>query len=125
MKKILAILLCTIMLLSATVLTVPAKSYISILNDESYGEVSFDSDFAQVGVPLKVTVDGLDEENLIYRWYIDGKRIDNDSASYTPAEYDLQSTVSVDVFKPDGSKIGTAKMFISDLPVIYIDTENK
>lgn len=124
MKKILAILLCTIMLLSATVLTVPAKNYISLLNDESYGEVSFDSDFAQVGVPLKVTVDGLDEENLIYRWYIDGKRIDNDSASYTPAEYDLQSTVSVDVFKPDGSKIGTAKMFISDLPVIYIDTEN-
>lgn len=124
MKRFLATLLCATMFLSASVLTVPAQESIDLLNDDRYGEVAFDADFAQVGVPLSVKIEGHSEKNLIYRWYIDGKRIDNNSASYAPGEYDLQSMISVDVFKPDGSRVGTAEMFISDLPVIYIETEN-
>lgn len=125
MKKLLAVLLITAILIPASGLTVFAANYNFVSVEKSFGEVAFDADFAEVGVPINVKVEGSDGANLIYRWYIDGKRIENDSASYTPLECDLQSMISVEVFDTKGTKIGKADMFMSDLPVIYIETENR
>lgn len=125
MKKLLALLLSAAVFISASGLTVFAADYNFVLVEKSFGEVAFDADFAEVGVPLNVKVEGSDGANLIYRWYIDGKRIENDSSSYTPVEYDLQSMISVEVFDTKGNEIGKADMFMSNLPVIYIETENR
>lgn len=125
MKKIISVLLCAIMIFSASGFTVFAKDYKFITVDKDFGEVSFDADFAEVGVPLTVKVPGSESKKLIYRWYVDGTRIDNDSASYTPLDCDMQSMISVEVFDTKGNALGSANMFLSDLPVIYIETENR
>lgn len=125
MKKIISVLLCAIMIFSASGFTVFAKDYKFITVDKGFDEVSFDADFAEVGVPLTVKVPGSESKKLIYRWYVDGTRIDNDSASYTPLDCDMQSIISVEVFDTKGNAIGSANVFLSDLPVIYIETENR
>ena len=127
MKKIIAVFLCAIMLFSASNIGVCAKtlSYNFVNTEKNYGEVSFDNDYAEIGVPLKVIIDNADGQNFIYRWYIDGKRIENESDSYTPIEYDLQSMISVEVFDTKGNDVGMTSIFVSNLPVIYIETENR
>ena len=127
MKKIIAVFLCAIMLFSASNIGVCAKtlSYNVVNTEKNYGKVSFDNDYAEIGVPLKVIIDNADGQNFIYRWYIDGKRIENESDSYTPIEYDLQSMISVEVFDTKGNDVGMTSIFVSDLPVIYIETENR
>ncbi len=127
MKKIFAVILCAIMLFSASNISVCASvaDYNFVNIEKDYGEVSFDADFAEIGVPLKVKVGSAEGQKFIYRWYIDGVRIENDSDSYTPVECDLQSMISVEVYDNKGNAVGMASMFVSNLPVIYIETENR
>lgn len=125
MKKFLAVLLCMIMLVSASGFSALAGNYTFVTVDKDFGEVSFDADFAEIGVPIKVNVPGSEGRKLIYRWYIDGIRIENDGDTYTPLECDMQSMISVEVFDVKGNLVGSTSMFVSNLPVIYIETENR
>ena len=56
MKKFLAVLLCMIILVSASGVSVLAGNYTFITVEKDFGEVSFDADFAEIGVPIKVEV---------------------------------------------------------------------
>ena len=123
MKKFLTVLLCAIMLVSASGVSVFAGNYTFVTVDKDFGNVSFDADFAEIGVPVKVKVPGAEGRKFIYRWYIDGIRIDNDADTYTPLECDMQSMISVEVFDVKGNTVGSANMFMSKLPVVYIETE--
>lgn len=125
MRKFLAVLLCAIMLISASGISVLAGNYTFITVEKDFGKVSFDADFAKEGVPLKAEVPGAEGEKFIYRWYIDGIRIDNDGDTYTPLECDMQSMIGVEVFDVKGNLVGSTNMFMSSLPVIYIETENR
>ncbi len=125
MKKSLAVLLCAIMLISASGVSALAGNYTFITIEKDFGEVSFDADFAEVGVPIKAEVVGEEGQKFIYRWYIDGIRIDHDGAEYTPIESDMQSMISVEVFDIKGNAVGSTSMFLSSLPVIYIETKNR
>ena len=125
MKKILTVLLCAILLISSSGLSAFAGNYTFITVEKDFGEVSFDADFAEVGVPIKAEVPGDEGRDFIYRWYIDGIRIENDGDTYTPIESDMQSMISVEVFDTKGNAVGTANMFMSEIPVIYIETENR
>ena len=64
-------------------------------------------------------------DDLLYKWYIDGEEISNFTDSYTPVESDIESMLTAEVYGADGELIGTANMFISRLPVMYIETENR
>ena len=125
MKKFLAVLLCAIMLVSASGVSVLAGNYTFVTVDKDFGEVSFDADFAEIGVPVKAEVAGAEGRKFIYRWYIDGIRIENDGDTYTPIESDMQSMISVEVFDVKGNAVGSANMFMSKLPVVYIETEGR
>lgn len=125
MKKLLAILLCIATLISASGIYALAGNYTFITVEKDSGNVSFDADFAEIGVPIKVEVSGAEDETFIYRWYIDGIRIENDGAVYTPIESDMQSMISVDVFDVKGNAVGNANMFVSSIPVVYIETEDR
>ena len=125
MKKFLAVLLCMIMLVSASGVSVLAGNYTFITVEKDFGEVSFDANFAEIGVPIKVEVPDSEGRKFIYRWYIDGIRIENDGDTYTPIESDMQSMIGVEVFDVKGNTVGSANMFMSKLPVVYIETEGR
>lgn len=127
MKKTISVLLAVLLAFSAFASPVCAAANSSdfITAEKDFGEVSFDADYAVVGEPLRVLVGGEEKENLIYRWYIDGKRIANDTNEYTPIEYDMQSMISVEVLDGKATVIGVANMFLSNLPVIYIETQDR
>ena len=127
MKKIFAFFLCVILLFSSLNISVYASvaDYNFVNIEKDYGEVSFDAGFAEIGVPLKVNVGSSEGKKFIYRWYIDGIRIENDTDTYTPTECDLQAMISVEVLDSKGKTVGMTSMFVSNLPVIYIETENR
>lgn len=125
MKRFLAVLLCVIMVVSASGFSALAGNYTFVTVDKAFGEVSFDADFAEIGVPIKVEVPDSEGRKFIYRWYIDGIRIENDGDTYTPLECDMQSMIGVEVFDVKGNLIGSTNMFMSQLPVIYIETEGR
>lgn len=127
MKKFLCIFLCMLTAFSSFCFSATAKADDSnfINTEKNRGDVAFDCDFAQIGVPMGVIVSGQQADKLVYRWYIDNILIENNSASYTPLECDLQSMVTVVVFDMDGNEVGKTSMYISNLPVVYIETENR
>lgn len=127
MKRLMCIFLATVMLFTALNSTVSAYSinsdFISIQKD--FGGIYFNSDYAEVGKALTVSVSGREDEDFLYKWYIDRKEIDVFTDSYTPLECDLQSMLEVEVYDLDGELVGRRSMFISLLPVVYIETENR
>ena len=123
MKKIISVLLTIIL----TVGCLPITSF-AIQKSKKYEKntesVFFSEKYAQVGVPITVKAKDNNQE-LLYKWYINGKEIVNAGNSYTPVEADLECMLTAEIYDASGEKIGAANMFISKLPVIYIETENR
>lgn len=82
--------------------------------------VSFVNDYAVVGEKLEAAVSGA--ADCTYEWFVNGKRTGDTNASYTPKESDLEKMITVEVNA--AGKTASASMYCSNLPVIYIDTEN-
>ena len=89
--------------------------------------LQFNQEYAAVGSPLTVTLSGLPEgAECKYQWKV-GSSVKSTQDSYTPVQADLEkmlvvtATVSV-----SGSHTGTyqASMYLSKLPVLYVNTEN-
>ena len=127
MKRFLCIFMAIIMVFTAFSSAVSAYSYNSnfISVEKDCGEVYFDQNYAEIGKELTVSVNGREGEDFLYKWYIDGKELDVFTNGYTPLECDLQSMLEVEVYDLDGAIVGRRSMFISLLPVVYIETENR
>lgn len=82
--------------------------------------VKFISAYAEVGKELSVEVEGA--KKVRYEWKIGGEMIENDTASYTPTEDDLEKWIEVSA-KSLG-RTSTTNMYFSKLPVVYIDTND-
>lgn len=123
MRKIIAVILCIVIMLSSLCLKTFAAS--GIVADLDKGDVSFSADYAEIGKELKVSVAGTEDETLLYKWYIDNEQINNFSDSYTPVEGDLERMLTVKIYNTDCELIGEKSMFISELPVVYIEVVNR
>ncbi|MDO4518320.1 MAG: CotH kinase family protein [Bacillota bacterium] len=82
----------------------------------------FKEDFAVPGKTLTVDLKD-DSEGISFSWYVDDEKVDEKSNTYTVQEADVEKFIRVDVTK-SGVDLGSASMFCSDLPVIYINTDN-
>ncbi|MBQ7596869.1 MAG: CotH kinase family protein [Clostridia bacterium] len=83
----------------------------------------FSSEFFTAGEENSVITEGYDADELTYFWYVGGKRIANEGASYAPSSYELESFIKVEIY--DGSKkIGSAESYFSKLPVCYISADS-
>ena len=88
--------------------------------------VQFEQPFAVKDQPLTVFVTGVQEDAALrYEWSVDGKRLDIAENTYTPAEADLEKLIQVTVRTAAGEAIGSCEMYFSEIPVIYIETENR
>lgn len=125
MKRIVSLLMIAAVFLGCLPMTAFA------LNDgdktvySANGEkVYFDSEYAEVGVPISVKA-AENSTDFLYKWYIDKKQIINSGDSYTPIEADLESMLTAEMYTADGELYGSVSMLISKLPVMYIETENR
>ncbi len=85
---------------------------------------AFDQGYAQVGVPLTVSVSNTEGMVLNYQWSVDGQNITNNSNSYTPSKEDLEKFISVVVTAGDSNIHWNLSIYCSELPVIYVDTND-
>ncbi|MBR3835601.1 MAG: CotH kinase family protein [Clostridia bacterium] len=127
MKRFLAILLSAALILTSFSTTIHAATddYDFITVEKDFGEVYFSCDYAEVGKEISVSVSGRENENLLYKWYIDGIQLENHDNTYTPTEDDYECMLEVEVLNLDGTVAGRRSMLISLFPVIYIETENR
>ena len=77
---------------------------------------------AQAGKPVHVTLENLTADTISYEWTVGGKKISNSFDSYTPTEQDYEKLISCTV-TADGKEY-TASMYFSELPVVYINTND-
>ncbi len=88
--------------------------------------ISFEQNYAAVGTALTVSAENLEEgDTLSYTWTSDGHILTGVTGNtYTPTEDDLESIIQVTA---TSQKYGTSReisMYCSELPVVYIDTED-
>ena len=76
--------------------------------------VKFTSTYAEVGKELSVEVEGA--KNVRYEWKVGGEVIENETASYTPTEADLEKWIEVSA-KSFG-RTSTTNMYFSWLFVL-------
>lgn len=100
------------------------RSFKLTVLSERVQEAAFDQGYAQVGTPLKVSVSNTEGMELKYRWNIGGNEISNTSDTYTPAEKDLEKFISVVITTADGSVRWELSTYCSELPVVYVDTND-
>ncbi|MBR6531452.1 MAG: CotH kinase family protein [Clostridia bacterium] len=127
MKRFLCILLSVLIVFTAFSSTISAKTedYDFVTVEKDFGEVYFNCNYAEIGKDITVRVNGREDEKFLYKWYVDGLQITNTTDTYTPLECDLESMLEVEVYDFDGQLAGRKSMFVSLLPVVYIETENR
>ena len=121
-KKLGAALLAGAMLLgplSGPVATVPVLAVETAAEAEGFS-VAFAGNYAKVGQPMTLEVEGAALDAISCTWTVDGQIVSTDAA-YTPTEDDLMKWIAVTV--TSGEDKAEAKMFFSELPVVYINTE--
>ncbi|MBO5371207.1 MAG: CotH kinase family protein, partial [Lachnospiraceae bacterium] len=86
--------------------------------------VKIEQEYATIGEPLTaVMTDAPEDLSCTYEWYVD-EVLKSTEASYTPSNEDLEKMLTV-VATASGEYAGTyfANMYISKLPVVYVNTE--
>lgn len=111
-----------------TAVTKSGKTKTFSLTVKSNIRLKIDQDYAVIGQPLTASLaDGLADITCTYQWSVDGVS-KGTAASYTPDEADLEKMLTVTAkASKDGSVIGSygpVYMYISKLPVVYIDTDD-
>ncbi len=83
---------------------------------------SFSKGYAQVGEKLTVSVSNTEGTALSYQWEIDGETV-SETDSYTPIKADLEKFISVTV-RAEGGLSWNLRTYCSELPVVYVETED-
>ncbi len=102
-----------------------SRSFKVVVLSDNKQEAVFDQPYAKVGTALTVSVSNLPEgARLNYKWSVGGAAISNSGNSYTPKKGDLEKFISVAITSADGSVSWNLSTYCSELPVIYIDTND-
>lgn len=114
----------TACVLTATMSTGKTKQFSLTVKSNIY--LKIEQSYATIGEPLTAGFTALpDGVTCTYQWSVDGV-IKGTDASYTPTEEDLEKMLRVTATaSKDGAEIGSygpASMYVSKLPVVYIDT---
>lgn len=111
-----------VMLTAATANGYSRDFKLTVLTDHEQ-VAAFDQNYAQVGTPLTVSVSNTENLNLTYQWTVDGTTVSNTS-TYTPASQDLEKFISVTITETDSGVQWNLTTYCSELPVVYVDTED-
>ncbi len=88
--------------------------------------VQINAESPAAGVPLKAELSGIEEERIVYRWYVANEDTGVTASLYTPTATDYEAWIEVAVFDGDsGERLGSDRIYFSPLPVVYIRTEDE
>lgn len=128
MKRILSLILVTVLVFSTCfgleITGTAAENGDFVVAAKDSGSVSFDRNYAKPGKAIKASING-QSSKYFFKWYLDNVQIDNFTDSYTPVEADLEKMLTVEVYNKDCTLAGKKSMLISELPVIYIEVDNR
>lgn len=85
---------------------------------------SFNNDYASVGTPLTVVITNSRGLLFNYSWEVGGRSITNNSNTYTPQSADVEKFINVSITSTDGSAHINLSTYLSELPVVYINTDD-
>lgn len=88
---------------------------------ENAAWIRFDYDFVPLNVPLTADAEGLDGD-ITYEWYLNDEKTDVSGNVFTATEENLETFLTVKA--TDGTSTATGTMYISRLPVVYINTSD-
>lgn len=86
----------------------------------------FEENYAKPGTPLTVTIENAPADlSCSYTWSVDGRTLTGVTGnSYIPEESDVEKFIKVVVYSPAYQVNWEASIYCSELPVVYIDTED-
>lgn len=119
----------TVCTLTAVTSSGKTKNITVTVKSETNPVLKIDQEYAAIGNALTASVTGIPQGMTAeYTWSVGGKNPQTGN-SYTPAAEDLEKmlTVSADILDENKQKIGTCEsvsMYISKLPVVYINTDD-
>lgn len=122
-KRIAAFIMCLVLVLCSFAAGIPAV-FAAEDAETTKSVVSFAQEYAKVGTALYAKFEKQENETYTYEWYVDGLRANSNADHYTPSGRDLEKFIKVEVKKSSGEEVGSAQLFCSKLPVVYINTEN-
>lgn len=94
------------------------------LRELKQGTAYFSNAAARPGTPVDVkTINYPVFSPPVYEWRVDGELTGHTGSSYTPVESDLEKMITVTV-RADGYEEQTLSVYCSNLPVLYIDTDD-
>lgn len=121
-NKLYHLFLCVFMIaLLFSVSSVINTAYATI--GDSDDKVYFEADVVAPGNLITVKCDVESNKKVTYKWYIDEKEAGISGATYTIQGSDQQKFIRAEAWSGN-TKLGEAELFCSNLPVLYINTEN-
>ncbi len=87
-------------------------------------KIVFKPAYPQVGVPFTAELDGHEGGDYSYQWMSEGKTLAANGATYTPQASDMEHLISVKITDNVSKKEWESKVYCSQLPVVYVDTED-
>lgn len=86
--------------------------------------VSIKTTNPSIGKPIEVSVNGYNESDVDYVWYVNGIKANGSSSSLTPTIEDVESFIEVKAYDKGDTLIGSDSIYFSKLPVAYINTDD-
>lgn len=130
LKKLISILLATAVIFTTAFglgtgayAKTGSNGFVTAELDE--GEVYFDADYAEIGKTISAFISGREDEEFFYKWYLDNEQINDYENFYTPCKGDLEKLMTVEIYDTDCELVGKKSMLISELPVLYIEVEDR
>lgn len=122
--EILGVLSDTKVTLTASTDTGITKSF--SLTVVSNIKASFEQDYAKPDTPLSVILEHAPADmSCTYSWSVDGKPVTQATGnSYTPTRSDLEKFIKVVIESPEYQGRWEASVYCSELPVVYITTDD-
>lgn len=88
-------------------------------------QVSFEESYAQPGEVLHAKITGVEDMSVItWKWYVGNEKRTGTGDFYTPQTEDLQKMIHVEAVDANEEVLGSADMFFSRIPVLYVNTKN-
>lgn len=101
---------------------VPLPGASSAYAAESAG-ISLSAETMQIGQPVRAELHGISAENVSYVWTVGGETASASGSSYTPTADDCEKMITVTASAGDAEY--SASVYFSQLPVVYISTEEE
>lgn len=85
--------------------------------------LSFEEDYIKPGETLHLTSENANLSDYYLAWFVGDGMLNSHGTSYTVKDSDIEKIIKVQAYDGD-EVVGETVMLCSDLPVVYINTEN-